>query len=109
MLCSLCQRPARRFGRNRNSSQRYRCAACHRTFTDEVTRPTDRRRVPLQRAVLCLRMLLEGNSVRSTERLTETHRDTVLRWMVEAGTDCQRFLETAVRGVVVDDVQADEI
>ena len=108
MFCPTCRNPARRFGFNRNGSQRYRCARCG-TFTDDQTRPADRRCLPADRAVQCLSMLLEGMSVRSTERLTRTHRDTILAAMVDAGERCQRFLESAVRRVAVQDVQADEI
>ncbi len=109
MFCPDCQFPARRFGRNRNGSQRYRCNACARTFTDEETRPADRRRLAPDRAELVLRMLLEGVSVRSTERLTGIHRDTILTAMVEAGELCQGFLDRAIQGVPVEDVQADEV
>src|SRR5262249_55034346 len=109
MECPACQNPARRFGTNRNGSQRYRCDVCRRTFTDNASRPVDRRRIPEERLVLCLRLLLEGNSVRSSERLAEVHRDTILSGMVEAGLKCQRFLERVVRDVPVEDVQADEI
>ena len=109
MLCPACLHPARRFGRDRHGRQRYRCAACPRTFFDPDHPTQDRRRVPLDRAVLCLRMLLEGNSIRSTERLTRTHRDTIMALLVEVGENCQRFLERAVRRVTVEDVQADEL
>jgi transposase-like protein/IS1 family transposase len=109
MFCALCHFPARRFGRNRNGSQRYRCNACARTFTDEETRPVDGRRLPFGRAVLSLRMLLEGMSVRSTERLTGIHRDTIIGAMVEAGEHCQRFLDREIQGVAAEDVQADEV
>src|SRR5437899_1143623 len=109
MLCPICQGETRRFGRNRNGSQRYRCDACERTFTDEATRPVDRRYLAQDKTVLCLRMLLEGNSVRSIERLTGVHRDTILNAMVEAGEKCQRLLETVVRRVPAQDVQADDI
>jgi transposase-like protein len=109
VLCQLCQQPARRFGRNRNGSQRYRCGACRRTFTDEETRPPDRRALPFDRAVACLRLLLEGTSVRAVERLTGTHRDTIISTLVDTGERCQTFLEREIRNVPVDDVQADEI
>jgi transposase-like protein/IS1 family transposase len=109
MLCPLCDGPTRRFGRNRNGSQRHRCDACRRTFTDEATRPTDRRRLAADKLVFCLRLLLEGNSVRSTERLTGVHRDTILDAVVDAGRHCAAFLERAMRGLTVADVQADEI
>lgn len=109
MLCPLCGLSARRFGKNRNGSQRFRCNPCRKTFTDEATRPMDRRCLPMDKAVLCLRMLLEGNSIRSTERLTEVHRDTIIATMVETGNRCEEFLLRAVHGLKVNAVQADEI
>jgi transposase-like protein len=71
------------FGRNRNGSRRHRCDTCNRTFTDKSTRPEDRRRLPREKAILCLRLLLEGNSIRSVERPTGVHRDTISTTMVE--------------------------
>jgi transposase-like protein/IS1 family transposase len=109
MLCPLCEGSTRRFGRNRNGSQRFRCDACQRTFTDEGSRPVDRRCLSPEKAVMCLRMLLEGNSLRSTARLTEVLHRTIIGVMVKAGESCKKFLETTIRRVQVDDVQADEI
>ncbi len=109
MLCSICQNEARKFGRNRNGSQRYRCDECARTFTDESTRPADRRRLALDKMILCLRMLLEGNSIRSVERLTGVHRDTIIEAMVDAGKKCKRFLEETIQGIPVADIEADEV
>ncbi|HEY7159153.1 MAG TPA: IS1 family transposase [Gemmataceae bacterium] len=109
MLCPYCEGSARRFGFNRNGSQRYRCDACRVTFTDDATRPADRRRLAFDRAVFCLRLLLEGTSIRSVERLTGIHRDTILTAFVDVGERCQRFLEEMIRDVPVEDVQADEI
>jgi transposase-like protein len=37
-------------------------------------------------------MLLEGASVRSTERLTGLHRDTILRLLVAAGEKCEKLM-----------------
>ncbi len=68
-----------------------------------------RRSLKADKAVLCLRMLLEGNSIRSTERLTEVHRDTIIATMVDAGQKCELFLARAIRKVHANDVQADEI
>ena len=92
MFCPVCQSATRKFGRNRNGSQRYRCDGCEKTFTDAGTRPVDRRCLEASKAELCLRMLLEGNSIRSTERLTDVHRDTIIGAMVEAGEKCESFL-----------------
>ena len=109
MRCPQCQGSTRRFGRNRNGSHRYRCDACPRTFTDAATCPPDRREVPADRTIMCLRMLLEGTSVRTVERLTGTHRDTILSAMVDAGERCAHFLGRAMEGYQANDVQADEI
>jgi len=108
MQCPLCEGSTRRFGRNRNGSQRYRCDVCARTFTDEVTRPVDRRCLDPEKVVQCLRMLLEGNSIRSVERLTQVHRDTIISAMVDAGERCQQFLD-GLRHLPASDVQIDEL
>ena len=109
MLCPLCGGATRTKGKNRNGSKRFRCDACQKTFTDKSTRPQDRRKLNPSKMILCLRMLLEGNSIRSVERLTGVHRDTVIDAMVEAGKVCSRFLRVALINVSVKDVQADEI
>ena len=107
MLCPVCSNSARRFGRNRNGSQRWHCPECNRTFT--VGDGRDNRRVPEDRAILCLRLLLEGTSIRSAERLTGTHRDTIIDAMVTLGNKCQRLLESTIRQIPVTNVQADEV
>ncbi|MFL5328898.1 MAG: hypothetical protein ACJ8C4_08270 [Gemmataceae bacterium] len=99
----------KRFGRNRNGSQRLRCLSCGATFTDNTTRPIDRRKLSGDKAALALRMLLEGNSIRSVERLLGIPNKTIIRTMVLAGQAVGRFLPTAIKGVPVDDVEADEI
>jgi transposase-like protein len=109
MECPICNGAARRFGRNRNGSQRFRCDSCRRTFTPADAMIVDGRRVDPARMLLCLRMLLEGNSIRSVERITSIHRDTIIAAVVSYGTACKAFMERMVFHTHVDDVQADEI
>jgi transposase-like protein/IS1 family transposase len=108
MECPRCSGPARRFGRNRNGSQRYRCDACQYTFTDARTQPADRRRLSMDRAVYVLRLLLEGNSLRAASRLTGIGRNTIVDSMIEAGEYCQIYLD-GLRNLPAMEVQADEI
>jgi IS1 family transposase len=54
-------------------------------------------------------MLLEGNSIRSVERLTGVNRNTIMNSMVDIGAKCKLFLEATIRGISVADIQADEI
>ena len=66
-------------------------------------------RLPLDRALLCLQLLLEGNSIRSTERITGVHRDTIMGLLEVAGLRAERLLEKRIRGLRVKDVQCDEL
>ena len=53
--------------------------------------------------------LVEGNSIRSTERMTDTHRDTVMRLMVEVGEGCKALLDAEMRDLTCRRIQVDEI
>jgi IS1 family transposase len=56
-----------------------------------------------------LSLLVEGMSIRSVERITGHHRDTVTRLLVLAGRKCEGLLAELVQGVEVEDVEADEL
>jgi IS1 family transposase len=66
-------------------------------------------RLPLDRAENVLRLLLEGMSVRSVERVTGIHRDTILRLLVLAGERCQKLMDEKLVNLDVRDVEVDEI
>jgi IS1 family transposase len=66
-------------------------------------------RLPLERALPILTMLVEGMSVRSVERVTGVHRDTILRLLVLAGERCERVMRQKIEHISVRDVQVDEI
>ena len=53
--------------------------------------------------------LIEGNSIRSTERMTETHRDTIMRLLVEIGTGCDKLMNKQMRNLQCKRLQVDEI
>lgn len=53
--------------------------------------------------------LVDGCSIRATERLCVVHRDTVMRWGLSLGEACQRLHDALVGGVHVDLLQLDEI
>ena len=57
---------------------------------------------------MCLKMLVEGNSIRSLERTTEVHLDTIMRLMVRFGEGCAELLDSQVRRVETNHVEIDE-
>jgi len=53
--------------------------------------------------------LAEGNSIRSTERMTDTHRETITRLLVEVGEGCHALMDEQMRGLTCRRIQVDEI
>jgi IS1 family transposase len=66
-------------------------------------------RTSLDKAVSTLQLLIEGMSIRSVERVTGIHRDTILRLLALAGKRCEEKMLYAIRNLPVKDVQIDEI
>lgn len=66
-------------------------------------------RLPVDRAVLVLSLLVEGMSIRSAERITGHHRDTITRLLVLVGDRCERFSSELLQDIEVKNVEADEI
>lgn len=56
-----------------------------------------------------LHCLVEGNSIRSTERMTGVHRDTITKLVVQTGKGCDRLSNDHIRGVACRELQLDEI
>jgi transposase-like protein/IS1 family transposase len=109
MTCHNCQTLCKKSGKHRNGLQRYRCNQCRKTFTEEHEKPLEEMRLKMDKALLCLQLLVEGNSIRSTERITGVHRDTILDLLVLAGEKCERLLNERIKGLPVRDVQCDEM
>lgn len=85
MQCPACQTEARRFGKDRNGNQRFQCQACRKTFSDRPARPLGEMRLPLDKAVMVIKLLTEGCSVRSTVRLSGVAKATVLALLAVVG------------------------
>jgi IS1 family transposase len=56
-----------------------------------------------------LSLLVEGNSVRSIERITGVHRDTILRLMESMGYKCQQILNRYMLNLNCKEIECDEI
>src|SRR5262249_30188129 len=105
MNCPQCSGKTRKFGKDKLGNQRYRCDSCPKTFI------TEKKEIRLDRQTvkLCVKLLVEGNSIRTTERIAEVHRDTVLHLLNVIGTRCARLMEENIVNIPVGYVEADEI
>jgi len=109
MLCSKCQYPAKKSGKTASGQQRYKCMACKVSFIDHDAKPLGDSRIPFEKATLCLKLLLEGTSIRSAERITGIHRDTIMGLLATAGEKAKCLLESRIVNMKVEDVEVDEI
>jgi IS1 family transposase len=66
-------------------------------------------RVRLGRRVQIINCLVEGNSIRSTERMTGTHRDTICRLLVDVGEGCAKLMDEEMRELRCRRIEVDEI
>jgi len=96
-------------GHDRYGNQRYRCTLCGATWIDRQPKALGDMRIPLDKAAMCLKMLLEGTSIRSTERLTGINRNTILNLLELVGQRAQLFWQTRMRGIAAQSVQCDEV
>jgi IS1 family transposase/transposase-like protein len=109
IACRSCGGRTIGWGKDLHGNPRRRCKVCLATFGIIPPRPLGSMRIDMEKAVQCLSMLTEGCSIRSVERLSGIHRDTIMRLLRKAGTKCETLLNSLVRGVEVKDVQADEL
>lgn len=65
--------------------------------------------MPVEKRDTILRLLCEGNSIRSTTRLMGTNIPTVLRQLVRAGEHCQRVMDEHFHDLHLGHVEVDEV
>ncbi len=109
MTCHNCQIQCRKFGTNRNGSQRFRCNQCRKTFTEDQAKPLDTMRLPMDKADQVLRLMVEGMSIRSIERFTGVHRDTIMRLMLLAAEKINAKLRDTFENLEIARIQCDEL
>jgi IS1 family transposase len=66
-------------------------------------------KLPIERRVQILNLLVEGSSLRSISRVCDVSINTVTKLLVDAGTVCSIFHDDKVRNVPAKRVQCDEI
>jgi transposase-like protein/IS1 family transposase len=113
MTCHNCSSLCKKFGKfGPQRIQRYRCNKCKRTFSEAHEAPQGPlgdMRISLDKAETILKLMLEGMSIRSIQRITGAHQKTILDLLVLAGKKAERIMNDKVKGVAVKDVEADEI
>jgi transposase-like protein/IS1 family transposase len=108
VTCHSCRIECKRFGKDRKGNQRYRCNQCSKTFLEPQEKPLDGMYLPLDKAELVIKLLVEGSSVATAERISGVHHTTIIKLLVLVGEKCERIMAEKVRNVEVRDVECDE-
>jgi len=62
-----------------------------------------------EKKTMAVSLLCEGSSIRSIERITGVHRDTIMRLGVRMGEGCQKIMDEKLRNLSCKLIQVDEV
>jgi IS1 family transposase len=65
--------------------------------------------LPLEKQTMAIHALAEGTSIRSVERMTGIHRDTIMRLGVKVGQACSTLMDEKMRDLSLGQIEVDEI
>lgn len=65
--------------------------------------------LPIEKAEMILRTLLQCNSLSSVSRLLDVDITTIVRLLVKPGEKAERIMATKIRNLEVRDVECDEL
>jgi len=65
--------------------------------------------LPREKQIEVLHHLVEGNTLRSTARLSGVHRTTIMNLMVTFGQRCKAYMDARLRNLTLDHIETDEI
>jgi len=63
----------------------------------------------IEKQEMVIKGLVEGASIRSIERMTGVHRDTIMRLMVSTGNTCEKIMDTTMRDLTCKNIEVDEV
>jgi len=109
MTCPACRTKCQRYGKHRNGLLRFRCLACKKNFTEPHKLTLGEMYISQEKALMVVQLLIEGNSIKSAQRITGVDQNTIMKILVLAGAKCERIMGQYIRNVKVRDVEADEV
>src|SRR5260221_8255840 len=109
MVVSACKHDyVKKDGLDRHGIQGHKCCLCGKRWSEPQPKPLGDMRISLDDAKQVLRLLVEGMSVRATERVTGMNRNTICKLIVHFGTVCQRFMDAKMRNLKLEHLEFDQ-
>ncbi|MBT0160977.1 IS1 family transposase [Candidatus Bathyarchaeota archaeon A05DMB-2] len=98
-----------KYGKNRAGHQLYKCLHCNHFFTETKLTPIYRKRLSEEEITRISKLLVEKNGIRSIERITGHHRDTIGRLLEDMAEHAQQVNQTLLRNLNLTQYEMDEL
>ena len=96
-------------GKNRAGHQLYKCLHCNHTFSETILTPLYHKHMPESEIIRICRLLVEKNGIRSIERITGHHRDTIGRLLEDLAEQAEYVNEEMLRNIGMEQYEMDEL
>lgn len=98
-----------RNGHNYAGHQVFRCMCCGKQFVETLDTPLYGKRLPKKEVIGICKLLVEKNGVRSIERITGHHRDTISNLLKDMAEHAEKMNEFLMHDVELGEMEADEL
>ena len=107
--CAHCGHPRTVRKGHTRGQQRWRCAACRRSFGPTTGSAVYRRKTPVAEVADALLVVLRRGSLQATEELTGHKYETIGRWRRQAAAHAAALTEALVHDLHLTEVEVDEV
>jgi transposase-like protein len=96
-------------GKNRADHQLYKCLHCNTTFSETKSTPLFHKHLSEEEIIRICKLLVERNGIRSIERITGHHRDTIGRLLEDLAEHAELANQTLLRNLNLSQYEMDEL
>ena len=96
-------------GKNRAGHQQYYCNHCHTWFVETANTPLYRKHLSEDEIINICKHLVEKNGIRSIERLTGHHRDTIGRLLEDMAEHAEQMNNYLIKNLNLTPFECDEL
>lgn len=95
-------------GKNTAGHQQYYCNHCNKWFVETANTPLYHKHLSKKEIINICKHLVEKNGIRSTERLTGHHRDTIGRLVEDLAEHAERVNDFLIHDLKLTPIECDE-
>lgn len=96
-------------GKNRAGHQQYYCNHCHKWFVETLNTPLYNKKLSKSEIIQICKHLVEKNGIRSIERITGHHRDTISRLLEDLAIHAEFMNEILLNEIKLGQFEVDEM